>query len=96
KQRVWALMPEKRFSERIRVPSDQPTGNWFVRYQTLARRRSWPMYAILIAIYGAVLWLLTPRSLEASLLQWFLFACFAVGIAFLIYGAALKAREPAT
>lgn len=93
-QREWSLLPEKRFADRPRVVSGLPTGGWLVRYQNLALRRSWPAHIGLIGLYGTALWFLTPRSVETSIAQWFLFACFGFGFVALLYGAVLKAREP--
>ena len=94
-QREWSLLPEKRFEDRPRVASSLPTGGWFFRYQTLSRRRSWPAHAALLVLYGAIAWLLTPRSLDVSVGHWFLFGCFATGLVLLVYGAGLKIRAPA-
>lgn len=91
-QREWSLLPEKRFADRPRVAPELPTGGWLVRNQNLAERRSWPVHIGLIGIYGLALWFLTPRSLDASILQWFFFACFGFGSLALIHGAVCKAR----
>lgn len=93
-QREWSFLPEKRFADRPRVASDLPTGGWLVRFQNLSRRRSWPAYALLIAIYGTAVWLLIPQSLDTSSANWFFLGCFAVGFVVLIYGAILKTRQP--
>ena len=95
-QREWFLLPEKRFEDRPRVASSLPTGGWFFRYQTLSRRRSWSAHAALIVLYGTIGWLLTPRSLDASVGHWFLFGCFAMSLMLLVYGASLKIRAPTT
>ena len=93
-QRVWSALPEQRFADRPRVPSDVEEAGWFVRYQRQSRKRSWPVHAGLIAIYGAISWLLMPRSLDANIQHWFFFMCFVVSLVLLIYGAVLKVREP--
>lgn len=93
-QRAWSALPEERFADRPRVPSDVEEAGWFVRYQRQSRKRSWPVYAGLIVIYGAISWLLAPRSLDVSILHWFLFACFVVSLVLLVYGAILKVRKP--
>lgn len=92
-QREWSALPEKLFADRPRVPSDVEPAGWFTRYQRLSRRRSWPVHTALIAVYGTISWLLAPRSLDAPLRHWFFFACFAMSLALLIYGALSKARE---
>ena len=93
-QRRWSALPEERFADRPRVPSDFDAGGWFARYRSRSRQRSWLIHTALIAIYGAISWLLAPQSLDASVERWFLFACFAVGLVLLIYGAFVKVREP--
>lgn len=93
-QRVWSALPEERFADRPRVPSDVEEAGWFVRYQRQSRKRSWPVYAGLIVIYGAISWGLAPRSLDVSILHWFFFVCFGVGLVLLVYGAVLKVGEP--
>ncbi|WP_137679912.1 hypothetical protein [Aurantiacibacter suaedae] len=93
-QREWSLIPEEQFADRPRIASDLPTGGWLVRNQNLARRRSWPVNIGLIGLYGFALWFLAPRSLEAGLVQWFFFACFAFGFLALIHGVIGKARQP--
>jgi|SRR5690606_13466274 len=92
-QRRWSLLPEKRFPDRPRVASDLPTGSWFIRYSALSRRRSWLAHVALIALYSTILWFITPRSLDASVVHWFFFACFAIGLVLLIFGVAIKARQ---
>lgn len=92
-QREWSLLPERLFADRPSVPADVPTGGWLVRFQNLSRRRSWPVQIGLLAVYGAALWFLTPRTLDASIMQWFFFACFGFGFLGLVYGAVWKYRQ---
>lgn len=92
-QRQWALIPEKRFSDRPRVASVLPSGGWFFRYAALSRRRSWSTHVALIALYSTILWFLTPRSLDASVGHWLFFASFAMGLVLLIFGVTIKARQ---
>lgn len=92
-QREWSLLPERLFADRPSVPSDLPTGGWFFRFQNLSNRRSWPVQIGLLIVYGAALWLLTPRSLDASITHWFFFACVGFGFLGLIYGAVWKYRK---
>lgn len=92
-QREWSLLPERMFADRPSVPSDLPTGGWLVRLQNLSNRRSWPVQILLLIVYGAALWSLTPRSLDASITHWFFFACFGFGFLGLVYGAVWKYRQ---
>lgn len=93
-QRGWSLLPEKRFENRPRVPSSLPTDGWFFRYRALSQRRSWSVYAVLIVLYGTLLWFVTPRTLDVTVVHWFLFAGFAMSFGVLVFGAVLKARGP--
>ena len=93
-QRKWSLLPEKLFADHPRVSPDIQPGGWFNRYKYLARRRSWLSHTGLIAVYGAMSWLLAPRTFDANIFHWFLFLCFSLGLLSLIYGAFLKARDP--
>jgi hypothetical protein len=92
-QRQRSLLPERLFPDRPRVPSGLPSGNWLVRFTALSRRRSWPVHIALMALYSTILWFVTPRSLDASVARWFLFACFAIGLLHLIFAVVVKVRD---
>jgi hypothetical protein len=92
-QHEWSLLPERLFADRPSVPSVLPTGGWIVRFQNLSNRRSWPVQTGLLIVHGAALWLLTPRSLDASITHWFFFACIGFGFLGLIYGSVWKYRQ---
>jgi len=92
-QRKWAALPERRFADRPRIEPEIAATGWLGRFRRLSQKRSWPVHLGLIAIYGAIAWLLVPPSAGVSIGHWFIFACFAVGLALSLYGVLLKVRQ---